>query len=160
VCPKCKKTGWKLKQLGVNFRCADVICDFCGFVAQVKARDVKSAKERVQTVLGGAWRIQEEKISAGIYHPLYIVKLVQGKPVAIDYIAADFLKPEIYVPRRALSERARRKGWQGFYYDLRKLDEDVIVEVWSRAVTAPKGILPDRKEKSAVSKLTDFASMK
>jgi type II restriction enzyme len=107
-----------------------VICDFCGFVAQVKARAVKSPEDRVMQILGGAWGVQEEKIKAGIYHPLYIVKVVDEKPVAIDYISADFLTRDVYVPRNPLSAEARRAGWQGFVYDLTKLDEHVIVQVW------------------------------
>jgi type II restriction enzyme len=135
-----------LKQLIGNFKCADVICDFCGFVAQVKAPAVKSAGEKVVTILGGAWKVQEDKIRAGIYHPLYVVKMMQGKPVAIDYIAADFLKPEMFVPRKELSPQARRAGWQGFIYDLRKLDEHVMVEVWSssRATKNEKGAVDSK----------------
>jgi hypothetical protein len=118
-------------------------------VAQVKALSVKSAEQRALTVLGGAWKVQEEKISAGIYHPLYIVKVLNGKPIAIDYISADFLRPEMFVPRKPLSSHARRAGWQGFYYDLRKLDERVVVEVWSNQ--------PSRsRERSEDAKLEHF----
>lgn len=62
--------------------------------------------------------------------------MVDGKPVAIYYIAADFLKPEMCVPRKALGEEARRKGWQGFYYDLRRIDEHVMIQVWSSSTQA------------------------
>jgi type II restriction enzyme len=31
-CPRCKRVN-SLKNLPNNFKCADVICDFCGFVA-------------------------------------------------------------------------------------------------------------------------------
>ena len=34
-CPKCKNKK-TLKQLPPNFKCADIICDFCGYLAQVK----------------------------------------------------------------------------------------------------------------------------
>jgi hypothetical protein len=143
TCPKCKKG--KLKQLIGGFKCADVICDFCGFVAQVKAPTVNSANEKVLTILGGAWKVQEEKIKAGIYHPLYIVKVLKDKPIAIDYISADFLKPEMFVPRKPLSSQARRAGWQGFYYDLRKLDEHVVVEVWPNKPAITKETALDTK---------------
>jgi type II restriction enzyme len=39
-CPKCKRNR-TLKRLPNNFKCADVICDFCGYLAQVKAVTVK-----------------------------------------------------------------------------------------------------------------------
>ena len=129
TCPKCKRG--RLKQLVGNFKCADVICDFCGFLAQVKAPTVRDANEPVTTILGGAWKVQEKKIKAGIYHPLYIVKVAKGKPVAIDYLSADFLKPEVFVPRKPLGAEAQRAGWQGFVYDLSKLDKNAFVRVWS-----------------------------
>ena len=43
-CPKCKNTK-TLKLLRSNFKCADIICDFCGFLAQVKAKTVKDIEE-------------------------------------------------------------------------------------------------------------------
>ena len=39
ACPKCKRSK-TLKLLPPNFKCADLICDFCGFLAQVKAMSV------------------------------------------------------------------------------------------------------------------------
>lgn len=37
-CPRCKHAG-TLRKLPVNFRCADIICDFCGYLAQVKTTE-------------------------------------------------------------------------------------------------------------------------
>src|SRR5437016_2384727 len=34
-CPRCKRTK-TLRRLPNNFKCADIICDFCGYLAQVK----------------------------------------------------------------------------------------------------------------------------
>ena len=36
-CPKCKRKK-TLKRLPPNFKCADIICDFCGYLAQVKKK--------------------------------------------------------------------------------------------------------------------------
>lgn len=33
LCPRCKRAR-TLKLLPTNFKCADVICDFCGYLAQ------------------------------------------------------------------------------------------------------------------------------
>ena len=44
ICPICR--NGKLKILPPNFKCADVICDFCGFLAQVKARNVQKSGEK------------------------------------------------------------------------------------------------------------------
>jgi transcription elongation factor Elf1 len=43
-CPKCKRTK-TLKKLPPNFKCADIICDFCGYLAQVKTKTVKALSE-------------------------------------------------------------------------------------------------------------------
>jgi hypothetical protein len=146
-----------LKQLIGSFKCADVICDFCGSVAQVKATRVKSPDARLQRIPGAAWGVQEEKIKAGIYHPLYIVKVVKWKPVAIEYISADFLTPKMYVPRKApLKPTAHRAGWVGFDYDLRQLDEHVIVTVWPSEVptVSKKKAIDSTQEKVQATKDT------
>src|SRR5271165_6342847 len=39
-CPRCKRSR-TLVRLPANFKCADVICDFCGYLAQVKAVTVR-----------------------------------------------------------------------------------------------------------------------
>ena len=39
-CPKCKSEK-SLKRLPANFKCADIVCDFCGYLAQVKSKNVK-----------------------------------------------------------------------------------------------------------------------
>src|SRR5688500_9970616 len=41
ACPKCKRSQ-TLKRLPNNFKCADLICDFCGYLAQVKAATVRN----------------------------------------------------------------------------------------------------------------------
>jgi hypothetical protein len=38
--------------------------------------------------------------------------------MAIYYLAPDLQVPEMFKPRKPLSERARRAGWTGFLYDL------------------------------------------
>ncbi len=54
------------------------------------------------------------------------------RPVRIDYIPAHVLQasPEVYVPRKPLSDTARRANWQGFKYDLNRLPPIGIVRVF------------------------------
>ena len=52
-CPKCKRDQ-TLKRLPNNFKCADVICDFCGYLAQVKAVTVNNIDTVPKSVLGAA----------------------------------------------------------------------------------------------------------
>jgi hypothetical protein len=116
-CPKCKRSS-TLRRLPPNFKCADIICDFCGFLAQVKTSTVVSIDDIPRHVLGAAWGPQKERMEAGIYFPLFLVLSNPQKQSAVYYLSADVQQPEMFKPRKPLSENARRKGWQGFLYDL------------------------------------------
>lgn len=132
-CPRCNKPK-HLTRLPTNFQCADVICKFCGFLAQVKATQLRgSGTELPSTILGAAWGPQHEQIIAGIYHGLYIVCYDStDKLVRIDFIPAHILQvtPEIFEPRRPLSETVKRAGWQGFIIRLDKVSAVGIKRVY------------------------------
>lgn len=127
ACPKCKNSR-SLKALPKNFKCADLICDFCGYLAQVKAKTVKDIERLPDTVLGAAWGPQKERMEAEIYFPLFLV-LVDGRSFSIFYLAADLQVPQMFVPRTPLSSTARRAGWQGFYYDLSQIQPGAMVRL-------------------------------
>lgn len=59
TCPKCKKNK-TLKLLPSNFKCADIVCDFCGYLAQVKSSTVKNVDTLPHQILGAAWGPQKE----------------------------------------------------------------------------------------------------
>jgi type II restriction enzyme len=104
-----------------NFKCADVICDFCGFLAQVKAVNSSDIERIPPVVLGAAWSVQKARMDAGIYFPLFLV-VVSSRKRAIYYLSADLQKPDIFRPRKPLSSKARRAGWQGFVYLLKGIE--------------------------------------
>jgi type II restriction enzyme len=125
-CPRCKRSG-TLKQLPTNFRCADLICDFCGYLAQVKATRVDDIDRKPDTILGAAWGPQKERMDAGIYFPLFIVVVSKsGKETAIYYLSADLQQPSIFEPRKPLSSTAKRAGWQGFLYRLTHVADRLV----------------------------------
>tara|TARA_Y100000816_G_C25680893_1_gene360552 strand:- start:1 stop:444 length:444 start_codon:yes stop_codon:yes gene_type:complete len=124
ICQKCKKNK-TLKKLPTNFKCADLICDFCGFLAQVKSSSVKNINLLPKSILGAAWKPQEERMNVGIFFPLYLV-LVNKKEYSIFYLSADLQSKEIFIPRKPLSEKARRAGWQGFIYDISKIKNHFV----------------------------------
>ena len=126
-CPKCKKEK-TLKTLPPNFKCADIVCDFCGYLAQVKSKNVKDINKLPDQILGAAWSVQKERMDSGIYFPLYIV-LVNEKKYSIFYLPVDYQEKEIFVKRKPLSSTAKRAGWQGFYYDLSKIDKQTIKRI-------------------------------
>jgi hypothetical protein len=58
LCPRCKRSRTLVK-LPNNFKCADVICDFCGYLAQVKTVRVRNVESVPNAVLGAAWGPQK-----------------------------------------------------------------------------------------------------
>jgi hypothetical protein len=69
-CPRCKRAR-TLRRLPNNFKCADLICDFRGYLAQVKAVTVRDIEVVPDDVLGAAWGPQQERMAAAIYFPLF-----------------------------------------------------------------------------------------
>jgi type II restriction enzyme len=116
ACPKCKRSR-TLVRLPTNFKCADVICDFCGYLGQVKAARVNDIDVIPKAVLGAAWKPQKERMDAAIYFPLFLVLVGKNsRGYAIYYLSADLQNPALFSARSPLSETVRRAGWQGFIY--------------------------------------------
>lgn len=127
ACPHCKRKA-TLKCLPNNFKCADVICDFCGYLAQVKAARVKNIEKLPKQLLGAAWGPQHARMKTGIYFPLFIV-LVRKRSSAIYYLAADLQVPDMFLSRKPLSRTARKAGWRGFRYDLTTVSGQGVVRI-------------------------------
>ncbi len=118
ACPKCKHER-TLRRLPVNFRCADVICDFCGYLAQVKTTRRADVDEPPQSLMGAAWAPQKERMDAGIYFPLFIVVVNQDQSAhAVYYLPADLQQPQMFQQRQPLGATARRAGWVGCHLRL------------------------------------------
>lgn len=111
-CPECGRAR-TLKRLPANFKCADIICDFCGFLAQVKSNNVSDLSVMPKAILGAAWGPQKERMDEGIVFPLYLV-FYSGRQYRVFFLARKFIKSSMYKPRKPLSENARRAGWQGY----------------------------------------------
>jgi len=119
ACPDCKRF-WSLRRLPLNFKCADIICDFCGYLVQVKTLAVRDPAKLPRFIPGAAWGPQRERMRAGIYFPLFLV--ARGpRRVAIYTLPREFQLPTLFKKRKPLSARARRAGWRGFVYDLGSL---------------------------------------
>lgn len=109
-CPRCERSR-TLKRLPTNFTCADLICDFCGFLAQVKSANCTDPNCIPKRLLGAAWSVQNARMDAGIFFPLFLV-LINARKHVIYYLSADLQRPEMFLPRkrcqRAHAERAGR----------------------------------------------------
>lgn len=127
ACPRCKRDK-TLKRLPPNFKCADIICDFCGYLAQVKAKNVTDTAKLPKVVPGAAWGPQEDRMQAGIYFPLFLVLVNKDTPkdYAIYYLSADLQTPALFKARNKLSDTAKRSGWQGFHYNFNNIDNRIV----------------------------------
>ena len=93
-CPQCKRPR-TLRRLPPNFKCADLICDFCGYLAQVKAVTVDQLSLVPKQLLGAAWGPQKQRMDAGIYFPLFLV-LKKATRHAIYYLPSDLQSPACF----------------------------------------------------------------
>ena len=107
-----------MRLLPTNFKCADLICDFCGFLAQVKSVTASDLSKLPRTILGAAWKPQKARMDSGIYFPLFVVLVGPRRKAAIYYLPRDLQRESMFVPRKPLSSRAKRAGWQGYLIDL------------------------------------------
>lgn len=118
TCPSCKRNS-TLVRLPPNFKCADLICDFCGYLAQVKTRTKANVSHIPKTVPGAAWAPQRARMEAGIYFPLFLVLTNKSRREhAIYYLPGDLQERDMFIEREPLSPQAQRAGWQGFKYVL------------------------------------------
>jgi hypothetical protein len=117
-CPSCKRVERSLRLLPTNFKCADLICDFCGYLAQVKSVSVNDISVLPKQIPGAAWGPQKERMQAGIYFPLYIVTKDPSGKVGVYYLPKDLQTEEMFIARKPLSVTAKRAGWQGFIINL------------------------------------------
>ncbi len=127
LCPRCKRPK-TLVRLPPNFKCADVICDFCGYLAQVKTISSSVIGSVPKRVLGAAWGPhQKERMDAAIYFPPFLVLVaLETKSCSIFYLSADVQRPDMFQARSPLSPMARRAGWQGFVYNLESVRDRFV----------------------------------
>ena len=124
-CPHCKRRR-TLVRLPRNFKCADVICDFCGYLAQVKTKKVREIDVVPKSVLGAAWRPWKERMDSGIYFPLFLVLVSPRNKYSIFYLPTDLQKPDMFRPTKPLSATAKMAGWQGFEWKLESVRGSLV----------------------------------
>jgi type II restriction enzyme len=127
ACLKCKRTG-TLKPLIKNFKCADIICDFCGYLAQVKTNRVNDINTFPKSILGAGWLPQKERMDAGIFFSIFFVLIDKQnqKNFSIFYLAAELQNEKMFVQRPPLKETARRAGWQGYLLNGDEISTKVV----------------------------------
>ncbi len=119
-CPKCKKSSRTFRTLPPSFKSSDLVCDFCGYFAQVKTVNRANIDSLPEKLLGAAWNPQKERMDAGIFIPLFIVVFNSKKNFAIYLLPTDFQTVEMFSERKPLSSKAKRPGWVGYTIELGK----------------------------------------
>jgi type II restriction enzyme len=160
ACPRCKQAR-TLVALPPNFKCADIICDFCGYLGQVKASTSTDGGTPPRLLLGAGWRPQKQRMDAGIYFPLFLVLVARERGrFSIHYLPADLQIPELFLERAPLSATARRAGWQGFYYDLGSVRDRLVLLAEGRlAARRPKGsMVPSSTKSRSISSVSSSQS--
>ena len=127
ACLKCKRHG-TLKPLVKNFKCADIICDFCGYLSQVKTNQVKDINTFPKSILGAAWLPQKERMDAGIYFSIFFVLIDKQnhKKFSIFYLPAELQNEKMFVKRAPLKETAKRAGWEGYLLNGNEISSKVV----------------------------------
>ena len=102
-CPKCKRLK-SLKKLPPNFKCADIICDFCGYLAQVKTKTVSDIEKFPSQILGAAWP-SKRKNGCGNIFP-FICNIKERKKVfSILFIIRSTNRRNVYKKKTFIKKR-------------------------------------------------------
>jgi hypothetical protein len=140
-CPGCKSSSKTFRLLPPSFKCADLICDFCGYLAQVKSKSTKGPlPDRCPNrILGASWGPQRQRMEAGIYFSLYVVLVSDTGEVAIYFLPRDLQTRDMFVARKPLRATARRAGLVGFTIHMDKaLTPAVRLPVKPSSLPKPK----------------------
>ena len=117
ACPRCKRAK-TFEFLRKNFKCADIICNFCGYIAQIKTTKVTDLDVLPNTITGSGWKVFKDRLDSGIYFPLFLVLSKSARRYAIYYLPSDLQNADMFKKRNELSITAKRPGWIGFTYKL------------------------------------------
>lgn len=126
-CPKCKRNK-TFRQLKNGFECADLICKFCGFLAQVKAAAVNDLTQIPNYVPSAAWRPMQERLAAGIYIPLFLVLFTKTRrpSSAIYYLSPDLQELKMFRIRNPSKVKERKNPFAGYGYDFSRLKDAFV----------------------------------
>lgn len=130
-CLRCKAD--ELEKLADNTPVADFACALCSSQYQLKSKN-----GRFGSTLGGAAYAPTLAASQGGAMPEFVLVEYDRRfstVVFVDALHGRWITPERIVPRKPLSDTARRAGWQGCKIDIGGLDRVAIV----RPAGIPKG---------------------
>ena len=113
----CRECEGALKKKPVNCKGIDHECSNCGETYQVKAQGKKfTFKDDAIKIMGAEYNTTLKTISKE--NPNFFLVNYEEKDNIIKevlYIPRKHISKDVVIPRKKLSENARRAGWQGCY---------------------------------------------
>lgn len=119
-CFRCKRSK-TLKLLPPNFACADVICNVCGFLAQVKTHKTKDIRRIPERLIGASWNPIRDRVEASIFLSLFIVLVEDEERYEIHYLSAELQTPEMFVKRTPT-----KTGRVGCFFNLSRVKAGIV----------------------------------
>ena len=122
-CPKCKSKKHTFVQLPSGFPCADLICNFCGYLAQVKTCYSSNTDQCPRMLPGAGWEPLAKRMTKNIFYPIYVVVRNRRDPmkdVSIFYIPAELQTSKMFIRSRASVVKKTKRVVKGVRFDLSK----------------------------------------
>jgi type II restriction enzyme len=116
-CIKCNEMNWL--ECIVNEKSKDQICKNCGKKYQIKCKNTteklynNSKKNSQFKTIGGEYNTTLKSIEDEIDYIIILYKDVDYNILDIIHIKSDYITCDNIIPRKPLSDDAKRAGWQG-----------------------------------------------
>jgi len=137
TCPNC---GSSLRKYPANEKSKDVFCPSCGNDFQIKSSKNKFSKR----ITGAEYNTTLHSVKIGENPSFMLLHYDENSMRVVDFmlIHNSFITSEIIIPRKPLSKKARRAGWQGCLIEIDKIPsiakifviKDGIVYNWNNIV--------------------------
>ena len=115
-CPECKLG--KMIKLTANIPVVDHACDSCGATFQVKAKNGKIVKkDGSANIVGAEYKTTLSSLRSHDGRPwaMILISYCRKSNVVkeVFYVPSSNIRESNIIPRKPLSQSARRAGWQG-----------------------------------------------
>ena len=153
-CPVC---GAPIEQYEANRPVADFHCPRCGAQFEQKSKKSKSAS-LPKKIAGGEYQKMLDRLSSADSPHLFVMTYNDGKVQNLIVIPNHFFTPSVVEARKALSDNARRHGWQGSYIHLADIPESGRIYIVRDGQAVDKNEVIGQYRKTLTLKTPDLNS--
>ena len=124
----CECLG-KFSNTSVNSKSVDSICNSCGQEIQIKGskKKFKANRQSKLKIIGAEYKTTLESIASNSWDLILVSYNETTLQInQILRIKSDLISENCIIPRKKLSENARRAGWQGCYLEFHWDSIDII----------------------------------